>query len=359
MAAHPDCDPGPCERCGAESWRTERPGPLVGAAGWLRSGGPWRPARTVCGTCGAPGPSAGWLVRWDDGGRSRLTLPVRVLRDLLRALAHERTAVPAPWLYLASAAGGAAVGAGAAAVARSGRPVLASAVGAASGGLTCWAAFAATALQQPSTWFELRAAALQQLAPGRAADLRAARSDGVARSGSFDAYGLADWDGPRLLAGHSTAGAPPRTTSVALGHGELFGRAGPWLLVDTAERRHAEQHTEPLLADALWDDASEARDVDVAGLDRAALLAHLQAVRQARAARPEPLWHDGTVLVDGRRVPVRWAGDGPHWVAHVLLGDLSLALRGCDLPLDDVALVAVPDLGAWTSRPRRPSLPSG
>ena len=27
----------PCERCGAESWRTERPGPWEGTVTWLRS----------------------------------------------------------------------------------------------------------------------------------------------------------------------------------------------------------------------------------------------------------------------------------------------------------------------------------
>jgi len=288
-------------------------------------------------------------VRWGDDDRSRLTLPARVLRDLLRTIAGERSAVPAPWLYLASSAGGATVGAGAAVVSRSGRPLLASAVGASLGGFTCWSVFAATALRQPSTWFELRAAALQQVAPRRAADLRVTRHDAVARSGSFFAYGLAHWDGPRVLAGHSSKGSPPRVTSVALGHGELSARAGPWVLVDTAERGAADQHRDEALADALWDDASSGHDVDPSGLDDAALLAHLRAVRQARAARPEPQWHDGALLVDGQRASVSWAGDGDHWVAHVLLGDLSVALRAYGVPLEDVRLVALHDLDAYAS----------
>lgn len=276
-----------------------------------------------------------------------MTLPARVLRDLLRAIAGERSAVPAPWLYLASSAGGVTVGAGAVVLSRSGRPLLASAVGGSLGGFTCWSVFAATALRQPSTWFELRAAALQQVAPRRAADLRAARHDAVARSGSFPAYGLAHWDGPRVLAGHRSEGSPPRVTSVALGHGDLSARAGPWVLIGTAERGGADQHGDEALADALWDDASRAHDVDPSGLDDAALLAHLRDVRQARAARPQPQRHQGALLVDWQRVSVSWAGDGEHWVAQVLLGDLSVALRACGVPLEDVSLVALHDLEAY------------
>lgn len=349
VAALTSHDSGPCERCGAESWRVERPGPVAGTTRWLRSGGPWRPSRLVCRGCGAPGPSAGWLVRWGDDDRSRLTLPTRVLRDLLRTIAAERTAQPAPWLYLASSAGGAAVGAGTAVMSRSGRPLLTSAAGASLGGFTCWSVFAVTALRQPSTYFELRAAALQQVAPRRAAGLRAARHDAVARSGSFFAYGLVHWDGPRVLAGHSSEGSPPRLTSVALGHGGLSPRAGPWVIVDTAERDRADQHGDEALADALWDDASTAHDVDPSELDEAALLAHLRAVRTARAARPEGQWHDGALLVNGQHVSVRWAGDGEHWVAHVLLGDLSVALRAYGVPLGDISLVKFHDLDAYAS----------
>lgn len=347
VATLPDLDPGPCELCGAESWRVERPGPVAGATRWLQSGGPWRPSRPVCRVCGASGPSAGWLVRWGGDDRPRVTLPARVFRSLARTIAAERSSVPAPWLYLASTAGGATVGAGAAVASRSGRPLLASAVGASLGGFTCWSVFAATVLRQPSTWFELRAAALEQVAPRRAYDLRAARDDAIARSASFPAYGLAHWDGPRMLAGHSFAGSPPRVTSLALGHGDVSGRSGPWVLVDTAERDRSDQHRDDALADALWDQAAGAHDLDPSGLDDTALLAQLQAIRQARAARPQPQWHHGALIVDGQSVSVRWAADGERWVAYALLGDLSVALRASGVPFEDVGLVAMHDLDAY------------
>jgi hypothetical protein len=89
--------------------------------------------------------------------------------------------------------------------------------------------------------------------------------------------------------------------------------------------------------------------VDLAVLDDAALLAHLRDVRRARDARPEPQWHDRALVVDGRQVPVRWAGEGRHWVAHLRLPDLDVALRAHDVPLEDVALVAVQDLDAYAS----------
>ena len=342
-------DPGPCEVCGEDSWRVERPGPVAGAASWLRTGGAWRPSRQVCGSCGAPGSSTGWLVRWDDEARSHLTLPARVLRGLLRTIAAQRTAVPAPWLYPASAAGGASVGAAAAVVSRSGRPARASAVGAAAGVLTCWCVFAATVLRRPSTWFQLRAAALQEVAPRRATQLRAARQDAVARSVAFPAYGLAQWDGPRALAGHSTEGDPPRVTSVELGHGEVSAWTGPWVLVGTAEHRRAEQHTDAVLADALWSDALQARSADPAGLSEAEFLVHVRATWRAREARPEPRWHDCELPLDGHRVPARWASDGEHWVAHLLHGESSVSVRACGVPLEDVSLAAVPDLDAYAS----------
>lgn len=327
----------------------ERRGPVAGTVSWLRTGGAWRPSRLVCCSCGASGPSAGWLIRWDDDMGSRLTLPARVLRGLFRTIAAQRTAVPAPWLYPASAAGGAAVGLGAAVVGRSGRSGRASAVGAAAGVLTCWSVFAGTALRRRSTWFELRAAALQQVAPRRAAVLRAVRHDAVARSAAFPAYGLANWDGPRRLAGHSTEGDPPRVTSVELGHGDPSGRAGSWVLVDTAQRRQARQHTDALLADDLWDAAHHAGGADPPALNESELVAHVQATWRARAARSAPDWQDGEVLVDGQPVPVRWAREGEHWVARLVHGELSLAVRAYGVPLDDVSLMAVHDLDAYAS----------
>ncbi len=217
------------------------------------------------------------------------------------------------------------------------------------GGFTCWSVFAATALRQPSTWFELRAAVLQEVAPRRAHDLRAARDDAVARSASFPVYGLAHWDGARMLAGHSWEDSPPRVTSVALGHGDVSGRSGPWVVVDTAERDRSDQHRDDALADGLWDDAAIAHDVDLSGLDDTALVAHLRDIRKARAARPQPRWHQGALLVDGQSVSVRWAADGAHWVAHVLLGDLSVAVRASGVPLEDAGLVVMHDLDAYAS----------
>ena len=110
---------GPCERCGAEDWRVERPGLWSATVHWLGSGGPWRPEQTACGSCGERFfRGAGWVVMFGAPGPRRWTLPLRVVRAVLQTVSRERRAEPVPWLYLASAAAGGAVGAGGAVLAR-------------------------------------------------------------------------------------------------------------------------------------------------------------------------------------------------------------------------------------------------
>jgi hypothetical protein len=66
-------------------------------------------------------------------------------------------------------------------------------------------------------------------------------------------------------------------------------------------------------------------------------------------ARSDPDWQDGELLIDGTPVPVRWAGVGEHWVARLVHGELSLAVRAYGVPLKDVALASVHDLDAYAS----------
>ena len=220
-----------CEQCGADDWLAQRPdlGPAV--VTWLQGGGPWRPVTLICRSCGArQSRSSTSVLRRVP--RSPLGLPGRLVTQVVRVLHRERRAEPAPWLYVASLAGGAAVGAGAARVTRSGQPWSGAAVGAGSGALVCWAVFARTALG-PGLTDELADAVLREVAPDRARERHRARTERLLRSAAFPLYGLPPgWSGPRSRGGYSAAGRPPVVTAVTLGHGEPG--SGPELLVTTA-----------------------------------------------------------------------------------------------------------------------------
>lgn len=59
-----------------------------------------------------------------------------------------------------------------------------------------------------------------------------------------------------------------------------------------------------------------------------------RALRQDALARTATFPVYGVAAWEGRRLPVRWAADGDHWVALVPLEGLHLSVRAHRVPLD-------------------------
>jgi hypothetical protein len=82
-----------------------------------------------------------------------------------------------------------------------------------------------------------------------------------------------------------------------------------------------------------WEAAPPSRD----------LAEHFDQVAAAHR-RPDPVWSQVVIPVDGRPVGFQWLAEGRHWVAQAELEDRTLILRGRDLPVELVELVRVLDL---------------
>lgn len=309
-------DDGPtvCEQCHADAWVQRRPSPISGVMQWLGSGGPWRRARVVCGVCGASRASGGdWSMVLTGARPSRLTLPLRVVRSMVRTVQGNRHVEPVPWIYLASALfGGVVVGA----LCRPGHRLPAAAAGAAGGALTCWSGFASTASSTPGLADELVVAALQEVSPDRAAARRRARDVSLAETASFAVYGPVDGVGTedfrdRWL-GLAWHGRPVLVTSVVLVHGDPGSLTSPWVQVTSSVP--GEWGTE-------WDEDT------VADVLRQRLL------EDDPAAVPSPPWQDADLAVDARAVPARRIRHGRHWGAIAWVDKVQVVVEAHDLPV--------------------------
>jgi hypothetical protein len=335
----------PCMECGARDLEIVRPGWVQGLGDWLRSGGRWRPPRRVCRRCGnaSDARSTAWLVADRRGWWS---LPFR----LVQVLRGRRTMVPAPATYLAAAAVGAVLGV--AAQLLFGWPwwLVAAAVVAA-----VWLFFASTAFwgaggsSQP-----LATDLLRVVRPHQAIEREHRQEVERFRAAPFPLYGLPPtrpW--PRHLGGWEggrAGGQRPVTFALSLGHGDPLAEEGPQLRVEVrveqvepevgpAIRRQRRRH----LAQELWLQAAPpARD----------LAEHVDQLVAARR-RPDPVWSQVTIPVEGRLAGLEWLGEGRHWVARAGLEDHTLTLHARDLPVESVELVRVTDLEPYVEGQRR------
>jgi hypothetical protein len=339
-----ECDQVSCMRCGAWDFEVTRPGWAEGLRDWLWIGGPWRPTRQVCRRCGtaSSASSAGALVPCQRGWWS---VPV----ELFGILRRRRTRVPVPATYLVAAVAGAALGVAAQLLLGWRWWLVAAGVVAA-----VWLFFFSTAFwggggsSQP-----LATEVLRLVSPGRAVARDHRQLVERFRAAPFPCYGLpASWSGPRQLGGWEERRAKewcrPVTTALSLAHGEPLAEQGPQLRVDVRIHRAGDEVL-PVrsehgrgLAEELWWEAASTRDV-AQELDQVA----------AARRRPEPVWSQVMIPVDGRPVAFWWLAESRHWVARAQLDDRTLTLRGRDVPVESVELVRVLDLEPYIQGQRR------
>lgn len=272
-------------------------------------------------------------------------MPLRVIRALWRTVAAERSSEPVPWLYVASAA----VGAAAAAVTRSRRRALGVATGAAGGVAVCWAVFASTAMRRPQLAHRLSMAVLWEVDPMRASRQVRDHHDAQARSVTFPIYGLSSrWTGSRWLDGAGSSeslGAAPVVTSLSLSHGAVRDLEEPWVRVTTTPERHWEG--EDQLAAELWHSTWVGPDATASDQElRRSLAARALARRKRPPAQWQDQWQDRVLSIEGRPVPARRLAHGEpgpdqQWVAHAAVEGGRVVVRAKGVPLQDVELVRV------------------
>jgi ribosomal protein L37E len=333
-----------CVRCGARDFEVTRPGWAEGLRDWLWFGGRWRPTRQVCRRCGTASSagSAGMLVAYRRGWWS---VPV----ELFRILRRRRTRVPVPATYLAALVAGAALGVAAQLVLGWRWWLVAAGLVAA-----VWLFFFSTAFWGGGgSSRPLAIEVLQVVSPGRAVARDHRQQVERFRVAPFPPYGLpASWSGPRQLGGWGESWDKgrrrPVTTALSLAHGEPLAEEGPQLRVEVSTNREGEQvltvrsESGRGLAEELWWEAASLSH-DVAHWDRMATVGN----------RPDPVWSQVMIPVDGRPVAFQWLAEGRHWVAQTELDDRTLTLRGRDLPVESVELVRVLDLEPYIEGQRR------
>jgi hypothetical protein len=154
------------------------------------------------------------------------------------------------------------------------------------------------------------------------------------RRAPFPLYGLpASWVGMRYLEGAMTAWSRGRSEAVVaarLGHGDPVARAGAWLVVTVTS-------IDPEVGRTL-------------ATIRRRLVQELHGVAD-RAA--EPAGTSVTLTVDGQPTGFEWYAAGRHWAAVAEVGSAVVSLRSRDLPVAEVELVRVTDLGPYLAGQRQ------
>jgi hypothetical protein len=330
--------------CGARDFEVTRPGWAEGLGDWLWFGGPWRPTSRICRQCGntSSSRSVGMLVPSQRGWWS---LPVH----LLQILRQRRAMTSVPATYLVAMVVGAALGVAAQLLLGWRWWLVAAAVVAA-----VWVFFFSTAFWGGGgSSRSLATEVLRIVSPRRAVERDLRQQVARFRAAPFPSYGLpASWLGPRQLGGWEESratGRRPVTTALSLAHGEPLAEEGLQLRVEVRTYREGDEvlpvrsESRRGLAEELWWEAAPtARDV----------AEHWDQVAAARR-RPDPVWSQVTIRVDGRPVDFQWLAEGRHWVAYAELDDRMLTLRGRDLPVESVELVLVLDLEPYIEGQRR------
>jgi len=134
-------------------------------------------------------------------------------------------------------------------------------------------------------------------------------------------YGLAQWDGPRMVGDWGTANG--ELTTVGLYHGEPDDGPRVHVMVDTRDPGDPVQERRMSAVDHEAD-----RDAVMAALDRAA----------------SPATATVTISVDGNpEIFDHWV-DGTTWYAARQHGEHALVIEAHDVSPDDVAVVRVDDV---------------
>jgi hypothetical protein len=273
------------------------------------------------------------------------SVPIR----LLQTLRQRRAMIPVPVTYLVAVVAGAALGVATQLLLGWRWWLVAAAVVA-----VVWLFFFSTAFWGGGgSSRSLATEVLRVVSPRRAVEREHRQEVERFRAAPFPSYGLpASWSGPRWLGGWEESeakGRRPVTTALSLAHGEPLAEEGPQLRVEVRIHREGDEvlpvrsDSRRGLAEELWWEAA---------LPSRGVAQHLDQVAAARR-RPDPVWSQVRIPVDGRPVGFQWLAEGRHWVALAELEDRTLTLRGRDLPVESVELVRVLDLEPYIEGQRR------
>lgn len=70
-------------------------------------------------------------------------------------------------------------------------------------------------------------------------------------------------------------------------------------------------------------------------------------------SRPELPWEVARIPVDGEPVELRWMGEHEEWIAWAMMNGLILTLHARRLPLGQVELVRITDVGPYIEGSRQ------
>jgi hypothetical protein len=268
--------------------------------------------------------------------RSRWSTPAQLVRTIL----HRRTLTPAPYIYLLALLLGIVLGSTLDAwlgwrwwfVA----VVFISLV---------WLAFLSTAFIGPGRGPSLRTELLDAIRPRKRLERHWLQAERQIRACSFPLYGLdGSWKGLRLLGGHGGDGG---VTSVELAHGGPEGE-GPEVQVETELSRWPGEADLWHVAHQLWSRVERPPE-DLPPQLRGEWMQRRFHEHRAREAH----WMKVSIPVDGVGTEFNWVESGEHWVAHTVIGDLSLTLRGHRFPVGSVRLETVTDVEPYLEGLRR------
>lgn len=331
-----------CSNCGAQAWQVEEFGPPERLLRWLQSGRPVLRARVTCRSCGTElftHRGGSWAVL-----RRRRVLegwwgaPIRILRVLL----HARTAIPAPWIYVAAASAGAILGVG---LNRAvGWPWWAVALASVA---AVWTLFLLTALKAAgrrmpqSLWADL----LDALVPKGAGARAMRREEEAFRNAPFPLYGLPpSWEGLRSLGGMGWGGMGKDAglTMLELRHGDPEDPDGMELRVSSSVSRGERQLPWPVVLRGLAEDLWVERHPPPPDHER---LRQWGKAREREHRRQEsPPFTPVPIPVDGEPVPFDHLSDGPPWVAATRRDGLTITLRARNLSVETIELATVRDV---------------
>lgn len=270
---------------------------------------------------------------------------------MIRVLLRARLAIPAPWIYLASAATGTLLGL--ALDETIGWPWWAVTLGSVA---AVWTLFLLTGFRGAKRRSELWSSLLDAIDPKGASDRWNRRQEEAFRTAPFPLYGPpATWRGLRCLGGGDwgRTGKHAEPTELKLIHGDPEDAAGAVLRVlvsaELGDRETAREDVLRRLAEDLWQEQhrppqglpperlhewARARDREV----------------RSRETPPAALVH---VLVDGRAIPFDHISEGTAWAAVGRADDVTITLRAWRIAIEAVELVRLTDVDAYVEGTRR------
>ncbi|MFI9559139.1 hypothetical protein [Nonomuraea endophytica] len=319
-----------CHSCGSADVQVTRSPRLTEAWQWLKYGGRWRSEEGICRACGAPvSPGmqfglSGSLPWW----RTVVKVPAAVVGVLHR----RRRVTPTPIAYLVPALAATVVG------------LVAQWVWGWSWWLFplvvvagLWLLYLSTGFRHPGRSRPLSRELLDVVAPGGRLRRQQEEEEQEFRTAPFPLYGLPlSWPGLRYTAGRSqswSAGEPVRL-ELELGHGDP--QDGTRLNVAVTDRP-SDPYEVRQAAEELWESAQE------------------DGPRWFRAVgdRPDPVWAQVTIPVDGEPQVFGYLSEGSCWVARAELLAYTIVVKGRVWPVESVELVRVERLEPYLAGRRQ------